>query len=140
MACDEDQAFSFYSREESRIQERLPCMAADSGPDPMDCINYGITGHENTALINTRAEQIMARTFGRCKMQIRDVPDEGPVDFFRKRHQPIVASQPCLHMAYCDSMIERGRSSHHGRCCVALDKNPVRMTSREKLVELMEEP
>jgi hypothetical protein len=27
-----------------------------------------------------------------------------------------------------------------GRCCVALDKNPVRMISREKFVELIKEP
>src|SRR5262249_2094558 len=140
MACDEDQALSLHSREESRIQERLTRIAADSGPDPMDCINHGIAGHENTATINTRAQQIVARTFCRCKMQIRDVPDERPVDFFRKWRQPIIRSQSCLDVAYRDSMIESRRSSHHGRCCVALDKNPVRMISRKKAVELMEEP
>src|SRR5215211_7366365 len=106
----------------------------------MDCINYGIAGHENTLLVNTRAQQVVARTLRRGEMQIRDVPDEGPVDFFRKWRQPIVGSQSCLDVPYCDLVIESRRSSRHGRGRVALDKNAVRMMAGEKLVELMEEP
>src|SRR5438132_169129 len=115
-------------------------MAGDPEPDPMDCINRGIASHNNAAVINTRAQQIIARTFGRCKMQVSDVSDEGPVDLFRKWRQPIVGSQPCLHVAHCDTMIERRRSSYHRGCCVALNKNPVGSIFRKKIIELIKEP
>nr|BFE97269.1 hypothetical protein GCM10020185_78050 [Pseudomonas brassicacearum subsp. brassicacearum] len=102
-----------------------PGIVIDASGRQLQRVDHGVAGHQATAL-QTFAQQVVTRLFGRCEQQVGAEVDAAAVHFFRPRAVDVAGAQAGFHMADRDASMESGHRRDHGRSGIAVDQHPIR--------------